>query len=284
MFENFKTITIQGGHFENASTLELFKDKQYLSIVYGRNGSGKTTIAKAIRQLVGKDTEPQTEDGYVSYSVSTNATIIDAKKESVFIFDEEFVRENVRMKGKGLETIVMMGEQVNLDAQITQKNEERIAIEKEIAEQTIRKENFENKNNTSSPFYFFHKIRDRLREDEGWADIDRKVKGNSIKSHVTEDLVKRFVSMVEPKETEAVLLQQLSADLTLFTQTEDAHAITWSPTILNIPENLDNIKTLLEKRIEQPILSEREQRLLTFLQEHAEHHLQETTRQLTAEK
>lgn len=205
MFENFKTITIQGGYFEQASTLELFKNKQYLSIVYGRNGSGKTTIAKAIRQLVGKDTEPQTDDGYVSYSVSTDATIIEDKKESVFIFDEEFVRENIRMKGRGLETIVMMGEQVNLDAQITQKNEEKIALEKKIAEQTIWKENYENKSNTSSPLYFFQKIRDKLREDAGWADIDRKVKGNSVKSHVTEDLVKRFASMPEPKETEEVL-------------------------------------------------------------------------------
>lgn len=108
MFENFKTITIQGGYFEQASTLELFKNKQYLSIVYGRNGSGKTTIAKAIRQLVGKDTEPQTDDGYVSYSVSTDATIIEDKKESVFIFDEEFVRENIRMKGRGLETLSLI--------------------------------------------------------------------------------------------------------------------------------------------------------------------------------
>jgi len=284
MFENFKTITIAGGYYEQPSTLKLFNDKQPLSIVYGRNGSGKTTIAKAIRQLVGKDTEPQTEEGYVCYSVSTDATIPDDKKASVFIFDEEFVRENVRTKENGLETIVMMGEQVNLDTQITQKNEEKITIEKIIAEQTLRKDNFENKSNTSSPLYFFYKIRDRLREDDGWADIDRKVKGNSIKSHVTEDLIKRFVSMSEPKETEAVLRQRLNADLTLFTQTEDAHAIICNPTSLSLPESLDDVKALLEKIIDKPILNEREHRLLAFLQEHAEHHLQETTRRLTEEK
>ena len=67
MFENFKKITIEGGYFEQPTTLDLFKDRQNLSIVYGRNGSGKTTIAKAIRQLVGKDTEQPTEEGYVSY-------------------------------------------------------------------------------------------------------------------------------------------------------------------------------------------------------------------------
>lgn len=284
MFENFKRITIKGGCFEQASTLELFKDKYCLSIVYGRNGSGKTTIAKAIRQYVGKDTESQTEDGYISYSVSTDANIIDDKKESVFIFDEEFVRENIRMKGRGLETIVMIGEQVNLDTLITQKIEQRNAIEKKIAEDTIRKENFENKNNISSPSYFFSQIRSKWREDGGWADIDRKIKGNSIKSSVTEDLVKRLVSMPEPKEAEAVLLQRLNSDLALFTQTQDAQIITWNPISLNIPEDLDNITALLRKKIEKPELSEREYRLLNFLQEYSDYHLQETSRQLTEER
>lgn len=284
MFENFKKITIEGGYFEQPTTLDLFKDNQHLSIVYGRNGSGKTTIAKAIRQLVGKDTEQPTEEGYVSYSVSSDATILDDKKDSVFIFDEEFVRENVRTKGTGLETIVMMGEQVDLDTQITNKNEEKTAIEKKVAEQTIRRLNFENGRDTSSPLHFYNKIRDKLREDGGWADIDRDVKGNSVKSRVTEDLVRKLISVEEPKETEEALRVQLNSDLTLYTQTEDAQAIVWSPVELRLPENIDGVKALLEKRVEKPALSEREHRLLTFLQEHAEHHLQATTRQLAEEK
>ena len=47
MFENFKSITIEGGYFENPTTLNLFK-KPHLSIIYGRNGSGKTTVAKLL--------------------------------------------------------------------------------------------------------------------------------------------------------------------------------------------------------------------------------------------
>ena len=134
-----------GGYFENSTTLDLFKDS-HLSIIYGRNGSGKTTIAKAIRQLVGKDTEQPSEDGYVSYSVSCDVDNFDVKKDSVFIFDEEFVRENVRTKGKGLETIVMMGEQVDLDTQITKKKEEKKATEKKIEEQIILKSKLEDSN------------------------------------------------------------------------------------------------------------------------------------------
>ena len=65
MFENLKNITIGGGYFEQPTTLYFFKDSHLLSIVYGRNGSGKTTIAKAIRQWAGKDTEQPTEEGNV---------------------------------------------------------------------------------------------------------------------------------------------------------------------------------------------------------------------------
>lgn len=51
MFENFKKISIQGGYFEDPVTLEVIKGADPLSIVYGRNGSGKTTIARCVKQL-----------------------------------------------------------------------------------------------------------------------------------------------------------------------------------------------------------------------------------------
>ena len=285
MFENLESITIEGGFFEQPTTLDLFnKGKHPLSIIYGRNGSGKTTIAKAVRQLVGKDTEPTAEEGFVQYSVSTNAIIPEDKKDSVFIFDEEFVRENVRTKGKGLETIVMMGEQVDLDTQISNKQKEINAIDNKLSELTILKEKYDNGSDTSSPAYFFNKIREGLREDGGWADIDRDVKGNSVKSRVTEDFVARLVSMEEPKESEDVLKKLLESDFLLYLRTENSQVIDWRITELRLPNNLNYVKSLLEKRVESPILSDREQRLLTFLQEHKDYHSQETTRQLTEEK
>ena len=283
MFENFKSITIEGGYFETPTTLNLFK-KSHLSIIYGRNGSGKTTIAKSIRQLVGKDTEQPNEDGYTSYSVSSDSVIPEDKKDSVFIFDEEFVRLNVRTQGKGLETIVMMGEQVDLDAQMAKKKEEKIEIEKKLQELINLREKFENSSDTSSPQYFYNKIRESLREDGGWADIDRDVKGNSVKGRITEELINRLISMEEPKESEEELRIQLSSDLSLYTQTEDAHIIEWKADELNIPENLNEIKNLLENQIEKPELSKREQRLLLFLQEHAGYYSQQTTRLLTEEQ
>ena len=55
MFENFKKIQIEVGYFEPSSGLDLFDSNQCLSIIYGRNGSGKTgSIYSVGGQLVGK--------------------------------------------------------------------------------------------------------------------------------------------------------------------------------------------------------------------------------------
>lgn len=284
MFENFKKIQIEGGYFEPSTELVLFETNQCLSIIYGRNGSGKTSIAKAIRQLVGKDFKPQEGDVAVPYIVSSDAVIPEEKKPSVFIFDEEFIQENVRTKGNGLETIVMMGEQVDLDTQITAKKVEGTVVDGKVVEQTALKEKYENASDTSSPQYFFNKIRDELRKDGGWADTDRDVKGNTVKSRVTEEFVKKLADREEPIETEEVLRQRLNDDFSLYTQTNEAQAIEWESKPLEVPVDLSDVKTLLEKRVEKPELSDRERRLLTFLQRHSAHYSTDATRQLTEEK
>jgi len=285
MFEEFRKITIQGGYYEEYTDLELFRgNKTPLSIVYGRNGSGKTTIAKAIRQLIGKDTEQQTEEGYVSYAVNLNVSHFEDKKDSIFVFDEDFVKENIKTKGKGLETIVMIGEQVDLDKQISAQKEKRSIIEKKIEQLSILKEKYENEKDTSSPKYFHSEIRDALRVEGGWADIDREVKGNSVKSKVTEDLLNKLLDMEEPTDTEETLREKLNADLNLYKQTSDAQIIEWQPETLILPNNLHGVKNLLERKIEKPQLTEREQQLLTFLQNHAEFHTQKITQQLATEK
>ena len=49
-FENFKKIKIKGGYFDEETELQLFY-KNPLSVLYGRNGSGKSTIARCLKQL-----------------------------------------------------------------------------------------------------------------------------------------------------------------------------------------------------------------------------------------
>lgn len=282
MFEKTKSITIQGGYFEHPTTLELFKDKHCLSIVYGRNGSGKSTIAKAFRQFVNKDTESQIEEGYVSYSLSTDAEIPDNKKPSVFIFDEEFVRENVRLKGKGLETIVMMGEQVELEELIEQKKSVLIKFEEELEKLTKKQEKYDNEKENISPRFYFNKIRDALRVDGGWADIDRDLKGNTIKSRITEDVINKLLVLDEPDENYDVLHNRVLSNLNLFRESKNAQELSWLKANVTVPSELDNLATLLVKPLDRPKLTDREKRLLSLLVQHTQYST-DATKQLLAE-
>lgn len=284
MFEDLRTIKIKGGYYEETTQLDLFHDTSPLGIVYGRNGSGKTTIAKAIRQLIGKDSEQETEEGYVSYSVEPNVSNFLDKRDSVFVFDEEFVKENVKTKGKGLDTIVMMGEQIDLERQITEKKKERAIIEQKKKELSDIEKKYENEKDTSSPKYFRSQIREKLRVEGGWADINSEVKGKTIKSRVTEDLLKKLLAMEEPEDTEETLRARLIADLNLYRQTSDAQIIEWQSGMLLLPDNLNGVKNLLERKIEKPQLTDREQKLLTFLQEHAGFHSQKSSQMMADEK
>lgn len=274
MFENFKKITIKGGCFEVETELELFK-KDSISVVYGRNGSGKTTIGLSISELVKEEDERNND-----FTVSSNVAILPIHKDSVFIFNEDFVRDHVRFQNDGIQTIVMLGEQVELDIQIAQKIEQLRHKEEERNKLNDEKKRYENSKDPISPYYFFNQIRDALRSDGGWADIDSNLKGNKVKSKVTEDVVLRLMDLPLPSETEDVLSSQTDTNLRLFRESKDAQLIEWVKPSLHLPVNLDALETLLSTAIDVPILSEREKRLLALLSTHPQHSRVETKRML----
>ena len=274
MFESFKKIKIKGGCFENETELELFK-KYEISVLYGRNGSGKTTIAHCIGELVKSD-----EEKSVDYIVTSDAVIPDDKKQSVFIFDEDFVRDQVRVEKDGINTIVMLGEQVELDEQIAKKKEDLVKKEEEYEKLYEQRRKYDNAVENISPSYYFNHIRNVLRSDGGWADIDRDVKGNTAKSHVTNDVINTLMRMEEPAESYEKLREQVLADLNLYQQSENAEAITWSKAPLLLPDTLEGLCELLMRPLDVPELSEREYRLLSLLAKHPQHSTQETRQML----
>ena len=147
MFESFKKLSIQGGCFDSVTELELFK-KDPVSIIYGRNGSGKTTIAYSIGEL----TKPIGERSS-DFIISSDTSISEDKKDCVFIFKEDFVREQVRVEKDGINTIVMLGEQVELDEKITKLKDDLLKLQDEYKKLAEEKEKYENASLSISPSY-----------------------------------------------------------------------------------------------------------------------------------
>lgn len=133
-----------------------------------------------------------------------------------------------------------------------------------------------------SPQHYFYQIRDVLRADTGWADIDRDVKGNTQKSRITEDVITMLLEMEEPSESYELLRERVMADLNLYKNSENAQMVLWKKVTLLLPEGLEKLKELLARPIEAPTLTERERRLMSMLVMYPRHSTHET-RQLIDE-
>lgn len=270
MFENFKKIKIKGGYFEEETELPLFNEDS-ISILYGRNGSGKSTIARCLKQLCEAEEERiKREENIVqgketNYIVSSDVPITDEYKTNVFVFDEDFLQNNVKIKDDGLNAIVMLGEQVELDGQISANNEELSKKDEEFKQQEELLKKYENKEDNVSPLFYWEQIRNGLREEGGWADIDRDLKGNSVKSRVTEELVDKLMNLDEPTESYSELRERVTADKNLYLKSENSQPIVWDAGELNLPNNLDALIELLKKPLDSPELTEREHRLMELL-------------------
>lgn len=104
-----------------------------------------------------------------------------------------------------------------------------------------------------------------MRENGGWADIDRDLKGNTLKSRITDDLVNILMKMEEPAETYEQLRERVKADMRLYLGAEDSQVIEWAIDKLMLPESLEDLTVLLESPLDSPQLTEREQRLMELL-------------------
>ena len=58
MLKDISSVTLQGANFSSLTSLPILdsSDGKYtkISLIYGRNGSGKSTIAKAFRKMKGE--------------------------------------------------------------------------------------------------------------------------------------------------------------------------------------------------------------------------------------
>lgn len=169
-------------------------------LLYGRKGSGKTTIAHCIEELV----KPE-EEKSIDLAVTSSTIITSDKKDSVFVFNEDFVREQVRVEKDGINTIVMLGEQIELDELIAQKKTLLAKLTNEFEKLDEEQKKYDNAKENISPLYYFNQIRDALRADGGWADIDRDVKGNTVKSRISEDVINALLKLEEPAENYDIL-------------------------------------------------------------------------------
>ena len=124
MLKDICGIELCGANFENPTRLGMFNpidggtQKTIKgTLVYGRNGSGKSTIARGFRKIIGEKDQPI---NYASVLDKNGSPIVltESEKKKIFIFDEDYVDKNVKLQEDHLDTIVMLGKQADLTEQI----------------------------------------------------------------------------------------------------------------------------------------------------------------------
>lgn len=111
------------------------KYKNHSTIIYGRNGSGKTTICNALSQIKLDESE--------RYMTVTITDCEDYEytdiNDRLFVFGEKFTDEQIKFKSDGLDTIILLGENTNVDDKIEFNKNKLLEIEDELKKYDLSK-------------------------------------------------------------------------------------------------------------------------------------------------
>ena len=190
MIESMTGISIKSPFFSENPTLEFFPvhsnppKMNRVALLFGSNGSGKSTIAKGFREYVNQinpcSVEVLPKCGDTHWILSPGA-----RPEKIFVFDETYVDRSVKIQSSGLDAIVLFGEQVQLEQQIQ-------LITRDIEHKTVVKNRLEESNkkytdssDINSPQYWVSSIIRTLQAPGGWAETAGiKIKRNRTSARV----------------------------------------------------------------------------------------------------
>lgn len=257
MLEHIKYIKVKGGPFTEQTSLELLPSR--LNLLYGRNGSGKSTIAKCIKRL-GKE-----DDGY-GYSAETAHILSEDALRRVYVFDEGFVSDNLRMEDEeGLNSIVMIGEQVGLDEKLKDLLKQQTVLKSRQDQISKELDLYLDKNNPNSPLWHKNEIIKKLRADGGWSDIDKKIRGNQIKTAVTDEIFNELLKLNVTVSLEDLQKEFDERNKTLLQFQRFGSKLETIPCNV-LFQNIEILKSLLEKHIREPYLSDSDKKIIELVQ------------------
>jgi len=257
-------LKIKGGKFSKAVTFEFWPGENRICMLYGRNRSGKSTIARAINNIAGKYTCDCIKNPEFKYSTELLPTEVDM--DCIHVYNEDFCNDAAVFSDDKLRAIVMLGKQPKLQNELQIENEALSVKKAEIATAQKDLESYKNKekilHDTMMDFM--------NNENRSWA-LRRKAITNdsSIKKATKKDL-DRIFSLPEPSrkytEIEAEYKQTLRFYNELLQHCEP-HTDFMLPEAFSVPCAEKHLIELLKNPPLQPVLSKREQSLIALTEE-----------------
>ncbi|MDD4070281.1 MAG: AAA family ATPase [Candidatus Izemoplasmatales bacterium] len=194
MRKDISRIKIKSVFFDPSVNLCIFEEMNtneivQTSLIYGQNGTGKTTISKAISNI---KTQDNTEIEAELFDYSNNKIeLSDNEIKEIYVYNDDFMENKVRFRHEDkLGVIVMLGEQVDIDNEILEKKEEVKKLHVELTKLKI--EEYENEKSVKSPKYHLAKVKEQL--SSMWGEREKLIQSNTRRSPVSEQLVQDAIN------------------------------------------------------------------------------------------
>ena len=267
MIDKIKGLSIKGRCFDNDTSLMLYPNtNDRISVVYGKNGSGKSTISMGFNNLTSDTPLPD-----ISFKLlGDGGSILNSGeyKNNIFVFNEQYVDKNVKIDDDGLGTIILLGGQVDIQTDIDKHTELEAKRKSEWEKAQGKFADYQTKENPLSPDYHLEKIRVILKKPGGWSETDSKIKGNKLNSAVRDDVLLE-ICRLKPSDTIDNLKKNFEEKKALLEKISDS-SLSFSPLVcdrIHIEIDLEQrVCELLSKIIEKPILTEREKLILQAIE------------------
>lgn len=264
MFEKVKTLHFESEAFQSPSNYDIFPDsKRHTCLIYGRNGAGKSTLAKAFRNLKDNTTDGITSSSLVDQA-GTPLTLSEEERKSIYVFDEDYINQKIKIKGDKLESIIMLDEQVDIDDKIHELEAEKKQAEETLSKAESEYSRFTAEKSTDNPDFYFNRARTLLKQN--WAVRRKAIMQLSTNASVGDDKVHAIAKIppskptIEETQNEYYEKQKLLNSL----RSNECHPITDSiPDLPPVDEK--NINALLLKKVERPELTDRENRMVQLI-------------------
>lgn len=163
--------------------------KTEMSIIFGSNGAGKSTIARNLRQ--------NTEN--IKFLDINGDEILSDDFSNIFVFDNDFIDKNFKVQGdSGLKPIVLLGGQVDIQEDINRLKDDKNRL-------IAGKEKSQNKlNNKISEIAGKNEERSSKIKQSGWVSRAEKIVG---KKRVTDSVISRIFDISIGEENRDELLR-----------------------------------------------------------------------------
>ncbi|MEB9457381.1 AAA family ATPase [Bacillus anthracis] len=288
---NFSAIEVKGACFkENSEFIFFDKINQKSSIIYGKNGSGKSSLSRAFYEKRATLTDTSYTRNYDNLifkeldNTNTTSHVISEetlKEVPIFVYNEDFILNNVHFKEEGLDTIVMLGIQQDISEKIANTELEISKYQQELSDLKEREKVYLDRSSTDSPNYYLEKIKEKLRRK--WAERQRKILGNKTNSAVSDQVVHNLMRIQERAMNLEHLEEIYTTKYSIYETSKQASLLPVPQNIHNISEDIEKIRYHLALEIPIPDLTEREKKILNIIEENNNKFLKQSTDILSLE-